>query len=289
MQDRIKFNFSSEQCELLAAFEAAGSLTELAKMMHRDVSVVSRNLQVLADSGVVVKVNHRWSLTPLGRQVNNWTKTVVISQARIFDQQLKTRSANAQLPAIGADTALLLVGLQNGFQDSCWGIRNNLDAEQKIHELRTAWRQGKRKIVYIQHQSREPASPLRKGSMGASFLQELQPAADEIVIEKSSNSAFAGTDLLQQLQKNKINTLVIVGFSTNHCIDATAKSAGDAGLSVFVVSDCCVSFDRIDHEGQVVKADTIHRVVMANLNQEFATVVEFATLRTLLEDTGITE
>ena len=59
MQKRIRFPLSSEQCELLAAFEDAGSLAELAKLMAKDVSVVSRNLQSLSESGVLEKVNGR--------------------------------------------------------------------------------------------------------------------------------------------------------------------------------------------------------------------------------------
>ena len=118
MQDRIKFPLTSEQCELLVAFEAASSLTDLAKAMHRDASVISRNLQGLSETGVLEKHGNKWVLTALGRQVNNWTRTVANSQMKIFDQQTKARFLNSKLPSLTADTALVLVGVQSGFEDS---------------------------------------------------------------------------------------------------------------------------------------------------------------------------
>ncbi len=44
---RKKFPLDSNQLELLLAFHTAGSLSELANLMHKDISVVSRGLQKL--------------------------------------------------------------------------------------------------------------------------------------------------------------------------------------------------------------------------------------------------
>ena len=80
------------------------------------------------------------------------------------------------------------------------------------------------------------------------------------------------------LRKNGHLSLVLAGFTTNHCVDATARSAADLGFSVFVAADACVVFDRVAKDGSMVKADETHRVVMANLNQECASVIETASL-----------
>jgi nicotinamidase-related amidase len=286
MQNRIKFPLTSEQCELLVAFESALSLADLAKAMHKDVSVISRNLQVLGETGVLQKNGIKWVLTALGRQVNHWTRTVAVSQTKIFNQQTTARFLKSNMPSISAETALILVGVQNGFEDPCWGPRNNLHAEENISTLLDVWRKAKRPVYHVQHQSKEPASPLRSGTMGGDFRTFATPEAGESVVIKSTNSSFVGTSLEANLLKGEHRSFVLVGFSTNHCIDATARTAGDLGFSVFIVSDACVAFDRVSLDGSIVKADDTQRVVMANLNQEFGCVIDTTTLLQSIQHQG---
>jgi len=86
------FGLSSEQCELLAAFEAAGSLAELARALGRDVSVASRQLQALARaSGVVEKQGGRWRVTPMGARVAQWARDAAAAQARVLARQEELR------------------------------------------------------------------------------------------------------------------------------------------------------------------------------------------------------
>jgi nicotinamidase-related amidase len=283
MTERIRFPLTSEQCELLAAFEAAGSLTELARLMHRDASVVSRNLQSLAETGVLEKDRNRWAITALGRQVNAWTRTVAASQAKILSQHKRLRLIDAKLPELGDAAALLIVGAQRGFDDAGWGTRNNLHAEEHIAALLAAWRQRARPVYHVQHHSQEPQSPLRPGTIGAAFKDSATPRPGETVLTKSRNSAFVGAPLEATLRERGHTTLVFAGFSTNHCVDSTARAAGDLGFSVFVVADACVAFDRISYDGTHVRAEDVHRSVMANLHQEYATVLDTSTLLTLLD------
>jgi hypothetical protein len=46
---RERFPINSDQMELLLAFEVAGNLENLADLMAKDQSVISRNLQRLAN------------------------------------------------------------------------------------------------------------------------------------------------------------------------------------------------------------------------------------------------
>jgi|GEM_PF-1197840 len=64
------FPLSSTQCEVLMAFETSGSLAALADHFKRDVSVMSRQLQAIAQTlPVLQKQKGKWVLTPLGKQV----------------------------------------------------------------------------------------------------------------------------------------------------------------------------------------------------------------------------
>jgi DNA-binding transcriptional LysR family regulator len=67
------------------AFETHGSVFSLAEVFARDVSVMSRQLQKLAQQAPVLeKQQGKWRLTPLGRQINQWTRDAAEQQIRIL-------------------------------------------------------------------------------------------------------------------------------------------------------------------------------------------------------------
>jgi biuret amidohydrolase len=61
--------------------------------------------------------------------------------------------------------------------------------------------------------------------------------------------SFHGTDLDSQLRERGIDTVVMTGFSTDCCVDQTARSAFHNGYHVFVVSDACAAYEAELHSG----------------------------------------
>lgn len=171
--------------------------------------------------------------------------------------------------------ALLLIDLQQGFSDEAhWGgHRNNPQAEQVCLKLLNHWREHQLPIFHIRHNSTEPDSPLNPKHSGFAFMAETAPLADECVIDKTVNSAFIGTQLQNKLNDAGIDTLVLVGLTTNHCISTTARMAGNLGFTTFVVSDGTATFDRMGVNGECFDSRLVHDISLANLHGEFATVV----------------
>ncbi|MGA2627633.1 MAG: isochorismatase family protein [Candidatus Bathyarchaeia archaeon] len=99
------------------------------------------------------------------------------------------------------------------------------------------------------------------------------PLSEEPVVRKNVNSGFIGTDLESQLRRKGIETLVIVGITTDHCVSTTARMAGNMGFDVYVVSDATATFNRTGPDGKPYTAEVIHEVNLASLHNEFATVV----------------
>ena len=280
MRKRPRFLLSSEQCELLLNFEESASLAELAKLVLRDVSVLSRGMRELAVQGVVEKNENRWVLTARGRVLNNATRVAIEAQERVLRGSLGASAVPNELPTVDTCTALVIIGAQQGFDHPQWGLRNNVAAEDHIASILAQWRLQKGLVVHVRHRSAEPHSPLREGTHGYAFKAFVIPAQGELEILKASNCAFIGTTLERDLRARGISKIVVVGFSANHCIDASAKAASDLGFLVTVISDACVAFDSVSPDGELLRAELVHRVVMANLSQESATVV---SARTLLE------
>ncbi len=173
---------------------------------------------------------------------------------------------------------LLVLDLQLGFDDPCWGRRNNPFLEERVSELLLAWRRTRRPIVHVRHMSTEPSSPLRPGRPGNAFKPVTAPAAGETVIEKRAHSAFIGTSLEAELRRAGCRGLVIAGLTTNHCVSTTARMAGDLGFATWVVSDATATFDRVGPDGVEHPAEKIHAVALSDLHGEFATVVDAAAV-----------
>lgn len=175
-------------------------------------------------------------------------------------------------------TALLIIDVQKGFDDSKWGQRNNPQAEDNIAKLLSIWRQMHRPIFHIQHLSREADSPLRPNHSGSEIKEIAKPLEREPVIQKQVNSAFIGTDLEARLRHEGCQALVIVGLTTNHCVSTTVQMAGNLGFETYVISDATAAFDRKGHDSKYYSADEIHAISLANLHLEFAKVIDTATL-----------
>ncbi|MEO1645163.1 MAG: cysteine hydrolase family protein [Chloroflexota bacterium] len=175
---------------------------------------------------------------------------------------------------IPANTALLIIDVQNGFDAPQWGKRNNPNAEDNIVALLTAWREAKRPIYHVQHMSVLPDSPLRPGQIGNDFKPGAEPFRHEPQFQKTVNSAFIGTDLEIRLREDEITDLVIVGLTTNHCVSTSTRMAGNLGFNAWLVSDATATFERTAPDGTHYTAEVLHNVTLANLHGEFATVVD---------------
>jgi nicotinamidase-related amidase len=171
-----------------------------------------------------------------------------------------------------ASAALLLVDVQQGLDESCWGARNNPRAEQQIAALLAAWRQAKWPVIHVQHMSRNTESPLRADAPGNAFKPEAKPQEGEPVFRKSVNSAFIGTGLEEYLRREDIRTLVIVGLTTDHCVSTTARMAANLDFEVVVVDDATATFERTGPDGVSYSAEQMHSLALASLHGEFAQV-----------------
>ncbi|WP_340063841.1 cysteine hydrolase family protein [Ascidiimonas aurantiaca] len=171
--------------------------------------------------------------------------------------------------------ALLLVDVQKGMDnlDYWGGERNNPHAEKNIESLLQLWRQKKFPVFHIKHCSVVSDSPLRKGVTGNDFKDFIVPKSNEPIIEKEVNSAFIGTSLKEQLEKLRINTLVIAGLTTDHCVSTTTRMAGNYGFQTFLVEDATATFSKKGPRGENYPAQLIHDTAIASLHKEFATVV----------------
>lgn len=181
------------------------------------------------------------------------------------------------------NAALIVVDVQQAFDDPSWGERNNLTAEREVGALLAGWRKTGRPVFHIQHRSPRLASLFHPEAPGFEVKPEAQPLAGEPVIYKSVNSSFIGTDLEQRLRDAGITTLVICGITTDHCVSTTTRMAGNLGFDTFLASDATATFERVGPNGRHYTAQQMHDTALASLHGEFATVVTTSEILDALE------
>ncbi|MGO0059488.1 cysteine hydrolase family protein [Brevibacillus fluminis] len=178
-----------------------------------------------------------------------------------------------------ANTGLLLIDVQNHFDDPSLGNRNNPHAEENMATLLHRWRETNRPVIHIQHIS-NPSLPHHPGR---DIKDIVAPLPGEPVMVKNVNSAFIGTDLERHLREAGIETLVIVGLTTDHCVSTTTRMAKNLGFTPYIVSDATATFERVSFDGKQHAAEDIHRLALVSLHEEFATVIDTKGILELLE------
>lgn len=270
------FPLSSDQLELLLTFGESTGLAALAESMGRDPSVISRGLQKIAeDYPVLVKVKGRWELTPLGYQVNASTKEAITSYQQLLAKETQSKPDKKHL---SNRSLLIIINAQVGLLDATQPGRNNTEAEKNISKLLNYWRAQKRPVIHVKHVSDNTGSIFYRKSSGCELLPGLQAVDDEVVIEKTKSSAFSETELEARLKELEPENLVLVGFTANECIDATARDASSLGFESYVVGDATAMFDVRSSDGKLLKAERIHRLTLANINAFYAKVIHAADI-----------
>jgi nicotinamidase-related amidase len=203
-------------------------------------------------------------------------KQAALTETVLFDKGRETLS-------IDRDTVLLLIDIQEGFKDPKWGRRNNPCAEAKIAQVLDTWRVSGWPIIHVQHVSQEHGSAFAPESPGIALQEFARPASGELLIQKRVNSAFIGTELDRSLKERSATALVVVGFTTDHCVSSTVRMAANLGYRAIVVADGTATFERRSVDGQRVSPEIIHQVHLLSLQGEFAEVLDADMVLSLSE------
>ncbi len=204
-------------------------------------------------------------------------KQAILRETALFDKRRETLS-------IDRDTVLLLIDVQEGFKDPKWGRRNNPCAEAKIAQLLNVWRVSGWPIIHVQHVSQEHASVFAPESPGFALQEFVRPANGELLVQKRVNSAFIGTKLDRSLKERGATALVVVGFTTDHCVSSTVRMASNLGYRTIVVADGTATFERRSIDNKPVDPEIIHQVHLLSLQGEFAEVLDADMVLSLSEN-----
>jgi len=83
-----------------------------------------------------------------------------------------------------------------------------------------------------------------RDAAGSRIVPELEPTADELVLDKLAMSAFEGTPLAFALRDCGITGLAIAGIALEIGIEPTARHATDLGIIPIILQDACGAGER---------------------------------------------
>ena len=107
---------------------------------------------------------------------------------------------------------------------------------QRISLLTARVRDQSGKVIWIRHCG-TTGDCFEPHTEGWSFLPELSPHSDDVVIEKTLNDPFVGTPLQETLQRIAPDRVLVAGCDTDLCVDATVRSAVSKDYHVVVAGD----------------------------------------------------
>lgn len=153
---------------------------------------------------------------------------------------------------IGKRCALILVDFVNGFVDAeQFGGPHIAAAVHTTVPLLAAFRQASLPVVHTRVVFADdganknvfcikvpPLLQLTEHAHGSQTVPELVPVQGELIVRKTSASAFFSTGLSEWLHLRGVDTVVIVGCTTSGCIRATVVDAMQFNFSTIVVEDC---------------------------------------------------
>jgi nicotinamidase-related amidase len=183
----------------------------------------------------------------------------------------------------GTRPAVLVIDLAIYWLDPRRQIGSNLDAvvHAACQVLRAA--RAARVPIFFTSYAHDPAKPPsphdRKLKIelpaDAAGWFELDPRLErrptEMVIKKNYASAFKGTNLHEMLAGLGIDTLIVVGVSTSHCVYATCRDATDSFRVI------------VPREAVGERCELMHEVFLLDIDIDLADVTPLAEVVRYLE------
>jgi nicotinamidase-related amidase len=168
---------------------------------------------------------------------------------------------------------VVVIDAQHEYVDGALPLPGVESALQEIGRLLARARRVMTPVIHIVHLGQADGL-FAPGSDGAEVASPATPAPSEPVLSKRLPNAFGSTDLADRVHALKKPGIILVGFMTHMCVEATARAAIDLGLRATVIADATATRDLPDPlTGGIIPAAEVQRNALAALSDRFATIV----------------
>nr|GME07674.1 nicotinamidase 2-like [Ipomoea batatas] len=168
---------------------------------------------------------------------------------------------------------LLVIDMQNYFYSMAKPI---LPAIKATIDL---CREQSMRVIFTRHRHKSPddygmlyewwdGDLIMDGTVEAELIPQLGPTDSDLVVEKTTYSAFTGTNLEQSLSEMGAKEVIVTGVMTNLCCETTARDAFVRGFRVFFSTDATAT-----------SSAELHDATLKNMAYGFAYLVDCKRLQ----------
>ena len=138
--------------------------------------------------------------------------------------------------------ALIVVDMQVGLLSGA--PKHNLQGVvDRINALLEKVRREGGKVIWIRHCGNS-GDRFERRTPGWEFLPDLVRSDQDVVVEKTLNDPYVGTSLSDTLARLRPHRVLVTGWATDFCVDATVRSTVSHNYPVVPVSDAHTLSDR---------------------------------------------
>lgn len=182
-------------------------------------------------------------------------------------------------PARLTEATLIVVDAQGEYRDGALRLEGMDPALDRLSDLLARARKAGTPVIHITQLGAPGGLFDPTGPRGAIVAQAI-PLPGEPVIAKPAPDAFVGTDLTDRLAATGRKKVILAGFQTHLCVDATARDAAARGYGVTIAADATATRSLPDPTGGApIPADVVERTALAGLNDALAVVVQSEAIK----------
>lgn len=170
-------------------------------------------------------------------------------------------------------TALLIIDFQNEYFTGRMPIPDGMKALENTQRLIKFADKESIPVIHVQHIAPDDAAVFAKNGKAVDFHPLIKPRAQDKLVQKTTVSVFASTDLDAQLKKAGVKTLIISGLMTHACVAGAARDAAPLGYDVVVASDASATRAITRADGRSVTKDELHNSALAEIEDTFGSVL----------------
>ncbi|GES52078.1 nicotinamidase-related amidase [Rhizobium sp. ERR 922] len=116
---------------------------------------------------------------------------------------------------------------------------------------------------------------LVRGEPGFEIVPELAPLAGEMVIDKPGKSGFHATDFDARLTALGITHLIVIGVTSDCCVQSTFRDGFERGYECVILEDCTAAVETANHEATMD--------ILKAFGGRWGTVSDLASFRAAVE------
>jgi nicotinamidase-related amidase len=156
-------------------------------------------------------------------------------------------------PSIPNRSAVVVIDVQTGLFRA---EPAPFEAEAVVGRIRDVIAHARRAgapVIFLQHDGEPGGEDVVPFTEGWKLHPDLDVQPGDLVIRKTTGDAFYGTPLEAELRSRGITTLVLTGYATDFCVDATLHSAASKDFAVIVIADAHTTSDNPVLKAEVVR------------------------------------